>query len=237
MAAMVALCSGLGRRALKHFVTAAVCLTDSGAHAVLWRSCSQYKQVTSNEDLPVPMENPYKEPLKKCILCGKRVDYKNVQLLSQFISPFTGCIYGRHITGLCGKKQKEITKAIKRAQIMDPSRFSRDGFPGGAVVESPPADAGDTASCPSPGGSHMPRSSWAREPRPLGLHVWSLWSATGEATAVRGPRTAKKKNHLWASLVAQWLKVRLPMQGMQVRAPVREDPTCRGAAGPMSHGR
>ncbi|XP_065734217.1 small ribosomal subunit protein bS18m isoform X4 [Phocoena phocoena] len=51
MAAMVSLCSGLGRRALTHFVTAAVCLTDSGAHAVLWRSCSQYKQVTSNEDL------------------------------------------------------------------------------------------------------------------------------------------------------------------------------------------
>ncbi|XP_065752347.1 small ribosomal subunit protein bS18m-like isoform X1 [Phocoena phocoena] len=119
MAAMVALCSGLGRRMLTHFVTAAVCLTDSGAHAVLWRrSCSQYKQVTSNEGLPVPMENPYKEPLKKSILCGKRVDYKNVQLLSQFISPFTGCIYGRHIAGLCGKKQKEITKAIKRAQIM-----------------------------------------------------------------------------------------------------------------------
>ncbi|KAM8971172.1 28S ribosomal protein S18c, mitochondrial [Sarcophilus harrisii] len=85
---------------------------------VLWRSCSQYKQVANNEDLPVPMENPYKEPNKKCILCGKPVDYKNVQLLSQFISPFTGCIYGRHITGLCGKKQREITKAIKRAQIM-----------------------------------------------------------------------------------------------------------------------
>ncbi|KAM9189915.1 small ribosomal subunit protein bS18m-like [Dugong dugon] len=86
---------------------------------VLWRrACSQYKQATSNEDLPIPMENPYKEPLKKCLLCGKRVDYKNVQLLSQFISPFTGCIYGRHITGLCGKKQKEITKVIKRAQIM-----------------------------------------------------------------------------------------------------------------------
>ena len=64
------------------------------------------------------MENPYKEPLKKCILCEKRVDYKNVQLLSQFISPFTGCIYRRHITGFCGKKQKEITKAIKRVQIL-----------------------------------------------------------------------------------------------------------------------
>uniref|UniRef100_A0A4X2K8Z2 Small ribosomal subunit protein bS18m n=1 Tax=Vombatus ursinus TaxID=29139 RepID=A0A4X2K8Z2_VOMUR len=89
-----------------------------GVQTVLWRSCSQYKQVATNEDLPVTVENPYKEPNKKCILCGKPVDYKNVQLLSQFVSPFTGCIYGRHITGLCGKKQKEITKAIKWAQIM-----------------------------------------------------------------------------------------------------------------------
>nr|XP_051675145.1 28S ribosomal protein S18c, mitochondrial-like [Oryctolagus cuniculus] len=118
MAAMVAVYSGLVRKTTR-VVTAAVCLTEPGTHAVLWRrGCSQYKQLTSNEDLPVPMENPYKEPLKKCIMCGKRVDYKNVQLLSQFVSPFTGCIYGRHITGLCGKKQKEITKAIKRAQLM-----------------------------------------------------------------------------------------------------------------------
>ena len=33
------------------------------------------------------------------------------------------------------------------------------GFPGGAVVESPPADAGDTGSSPGLGGSHMPRSN------------------------------------------------------------------------------
>ncbi|XP_076999085.1 small ribosomal subunit protein bS18m-like [Tamandua tetradactyla] len=119
MAAVVAACSALGRKKLTPLVMTAVCLPGSGTYSVLWRKgCSQYKQVTSHEDLPIPMENPYKEPLKKCILCGKRVDYKNVQLLSQFISPFTGCIYGRHITGLCGKKQKEITKAIKRAQIM-----------------------------------------------------------------------------------------------------------------------
>ena len=66
------------------------------------------------------------------------------------------------------------------------------GFPGGAVVESPPADSGDVGSCPGPGGSHMPRSGWAREPWPLSLRVRSLCSATGEATTVRGPRTAKK---------------------------------------------
>uniref|UniRef100_A0A452F6H7 Mitochondrial ribosomal protein S18C n=1 Tax=Capra hircus TaxID=9925 RepID=A0A452F6H7_CAPHI len=95
-------CSRLGRRKLTHVVTAAVCLTNSGTHAV----CSQYKQITSKEDLPAPMENPYKEPLKNYILCGNHVDYKNIQLLSQFMSPFTGCIYGRHITGLCGNKKK-----------------------------------------------------------------------------------------------------------------------------------
>ena len=33
------------------------------------------------------------------------------------------------------------------------------GFPGGAVVRSPPANAGDTGSSPGPGRSHMPRSS------------------------------------------------------------------------------
>ena len=39
----------------------------------------------------------------------------------------------------------------------------------------------------------------------------------------------------WASLVAQWLGVRLPVQGTRVRAPVWEDATCRGAARPVSH--
>ena len=33
------------------------------------------------------------------------------------------------------------------------------GFPGGAVVESLPANAGDTGSSPGLGRSHMPRSS------------------------------------------------------------------------------
>ncbi|XP_032974547.1 28S ribosomal protein S18c, mitochondrial-like isoform X2 [Rhinolophus ferrumequinum] len=83
MVAVVAVGSGLERKKLTHFITATVCIPNPGNHAVLWRSCSQYKQVTSNEDLPTPMGNPYKEPLKKCILRGKCVDYKNVQLLSQ----------------------------------------------------------------------------------------------------------------------------------------------------------
>ena len=38
-----------------------------------------------------------------------------------------------------------------------------------------------------------------------------------------------------ASLVAQWLRIRLPMQGTQVRALVWEDPTCHGATKPVRH--
>ena len=38
-----------------------------------------------------------------------------------------------------------------------------------------------------------------------------------------------------ASLVAQRLRIHLPMQGTRVRALVREDPTCRGATKPVRH--
>ena len=39
----------------------------------------------------------------------------------------------------------------------------------------------------------------------------------------------------WASLIAQWLRIHLPMQGTRVRALVREDPTCHGATKPVRH--
>ena len=48
----------------------------------------------------------------------------------------------------------------------------------------------------------------------------------------RKTNTFKRKR---ASLVAQWLGVCLPVQGTRVRALVWEDPTCRGAIGPVSH--
>ena len=43
------------------------------------------------------------------------------------------------------------------------------------------------------------------------------------------------KNEIGASLVAQWLRICLPMQGTRVRALVWEDPTCRGATRPLSY--
>ena len=44
-----------------------------------------------------------------------------------------------------------------------------------------------------------------------------------------------KNSHSGTSLVAQWLRIRLPMQGTQVRSLVGEDHTCCGATKPVRH--
>ena len=49
---------------------------------------------------------------------------------------------GADVSGRCGFKKGEAR-----------------GFPGGAVVENPPANAGDKGSSPGLGRSHMPRSN------------------------------------------------------------------------------
>ena len=49
-------------------------------------------------------------------------------------------------------------------------------------------------------------------------------------------KTTKTKINNWGtSLVAQWLRILLPMQGTWVRSLVQEDPTCCGATKPVSH--
>ena len=60
------------------------------------------------------------------------------------------------------------------------------------MVESLPADAGDTGSGPGLGGFHVLWSSWARGPQLLRLRIWNLCFTTGEATIVRGPCTVMK---------------------------------------------
>ena len=73
------------------------------------------------------------------------------------------------------------------------------GFPGGAVVENLPANAGDMGSSPGLGRSHMPWSIWAREPQLLSLRVWSLCSATREAAIVKRPAHCDEE---WPPLAA-----------------------------------
>ena len=60
------------------------------------------------------------------------------------------------------KKKKEITEMIWShltfIKVL-PVKKMLSGFPGGAVVENLPANAGDKGSSPGLGRSHMPRSN------------------------------------------------------------------------------
>ena len=78
-------------------------------------------------------------------------------------------------------------------------RKCRD-FPGGAVVENPPANAGDTGSILGPGRSHMPQSNEAHVPQLLSLssrarepQLLSPRAATTEARAPRAHAPQKDK--------------------------------------------
>ena len=51
-----------------------------------------------------------------------------------------------------------ITWLDKKTYVKTLVKKERGGFPGGAVVENLPANAGDTGSSPGLGRSHMPRS-------------------------------------------------------------------------------
>ena len=46
----------------------------------------------------------------------------------------------------------------------------------------------------------------------------------------------KRRELLWrTSLVVQWLRIHLPMQGTRVQSLVQEDSTCQRAIKPMYH--
>ena len=47
----------------------------------------------------------------------KYIDYKDVDLLRKFMTPHAR-IQGRKYTGVCGKHQRALAEAIKRARFM-----------------------------------------------------------------------------------------------------------------------
>ncbi len=56
---------------------------------------------------------------KSCIFCKKEfdIDYKNIELLSRYISS-RGKVTSRRISGNCAKHQRKIAKEIKIARFM-----------------------------------------------------------------------------------------------------------------------
>ena len=89
----------------------------------------------------------------------------------------------------------------------------------------------------------LSRFSAAHPWRPTTACTVVLWSGkalirksySGNVSTQKESPVFTYKILLRASLVAQWLRICLPMQGTRVRALVWEDPTCRGATGPVSH--
>ena len=68
-------------------------------HSKLNRCLSTTSEsISIDDDSPVEMENPYKSPIRRCVLCGIPIDYKNAQLLSQFVSTFSGLQYSKKMT-------------------------------------------------------------------------------------------------------------------------------------------
>jgi small subunit ribosomal protein S18 len=61
------------------------------------------------------------------IKIGDYIDYKDVELLSNFLTE-QGKILPKRLTGLTNKQQNKVTKAIKRARILSLLPFvNRDG--------------------------------------------------------------------------------------------------------------
>ena len=71
--------------------------------------------------------------------------------------------------GLSHKFSEHTSICIHIDTKLNLKKFFFLGFPGGAVVENLPANAGDMGSSPGLGGSHMPWSNWACEPQLLSL--------------------------------------------------------------------
>ena len=59
-----------------------------------------------------------KKRKKVCHMClGKPVDYKNVEIISKYISD-NGKILPRRVTGTCAKHQRHVAEQVKRARFM-----------------------------------------------------------------------------------------------------------------------
>ena len=59
-----------------------------------------------------------KKRKKICHMCaGKTVDYKDINIISKYISE-NGKILPRRVTGTCAKHQREVAVQVKRARFM-----------------------------------------------------------------------------------------------------------------------
>ena len=87
----------------------------------------------------------------------KSADQEGMMILNMYIF---NKIVSKYIKQKLTELQGEINKfRVSQHALGGCVKNTRQGFPGGAVVESLPANAGNTGSSPGLGRSHMPRSN------------------------------------------------------------------------------
>jgi len=77
------------------------------------------KKTGSNSKLSL-FQKPGVKFFRPCPLSGKNapvIDYKNIKLLKKYVSE-SGRILPSRITSVSQKKQKELSRAIKRARLL-----------------------------------------------------------------------------------------------------------------------
>ncbi|KAJ8798301.1 hypothetical protein J1605_001426 [Eschrichtius robustus] len=109
-------------------------------------------------------------------------------------------------TGMCLGKGQQLSLSARNVDLLRDS--NRDDW------EIPDKRMPRTSRAPS-SGLEVTRPSHLTSPQPSQRSVINNYEGT--------------------SLVAQWLRICLPMQGSQVRALVWEDPTCHEATKPVRH--
>ena len=78
------------------------------------------KRKNSNSQSMSLFQRPSVKFFKPCPLSGKNapiIDYKNIKLLKKYISE-SGRILPSRITSVSLKKQRELSRAIKRARLL-----------------------------------------------------------------------------------------------------------------------
>ena len=86
---------------------------------------NKFKSSNRDDKSNSPFENkkrfcPFSQPN------SPKIDYKDIKLLSRYISE-KGKIVPSRITGVSRKKQKELSKAIKRARFLSLLSYTNKG--------------------------------------------------------------------------------------------------------------
>ena len=85
---------------------------------------------TNNRNRDERKNSPFEERKRFCPFSQKNsplIDYKDVKLLNRYVSE-KGKIIPSRITNVASKKQKELSKAIKRARFLSLMSYTSKSF-------------------------------------------------------------------------------------------------------------